>query len=203
MNTIRYSLIAVGLLGVGSLVAPATIAAQRSGVEIWSQNCGTCHNMQPANRYTATAWETIMESMKIAARLTDDDAAAILEFLKGGARPVASASPIGKPLAVLASAAPVTIKMPLTADSATNYSKYCVACHGKKGKGNGPVAMALNPKPASFVDLQFQSQRTDEQLADGITGGKNTMPGFAKQLTPAEIQALVTYIRSMAPKKDR
>ncbi|MFQ5703216.1 MAG: c-type cytochrome [Gemmatimonadales bacterium] len=203
MNNIRYQLLAAGILGVGVLMAPSTAAAQRSGVELWSQNCNRCHTAQPPIRYTANDWESIIASMKLNARLTDDEAEAILEFLKGGAKPVASARPTEKPLAVLASAGPLAIKLPATADSATNFSKYCVACHGKSGKGNGPVASALNPKPRNLVDPQFQAARTDEQLAKDIAEGKNTMPAFGKQLTPAEVQALVAYIRSMSSQKGR
>ena len=205
MNTIRYSLIAAGLLGAASLTTPTALQAQRSGVDIWSQNCGKCHTFQPPNRYTANNWETIMVSMAQTARLTDQDADAVLEFLKGGAMPVASGRPQKqeRPLVVLASAAPMALSFPATADSATNYSNLCVACHGKQGKGNGPAAVAFNPKPASFVDAVFQTSRTDDQLADVISKGQASMPGFATQLTPQEVRALVAYVRGLAPQGDK
>jgi len=72
-----------------TLASPVATAAQRSGVEIWAQTCGRCHRPQPAGRYTAEAWETIMAQMRIYARLTDDEANAVLQFLKSGAKPIA------------------------------------------------------------------------------------------------------------------
>jgi len=69
--------------------SPVATAAQRSGVEIWAQTCGRCHRPQPARRYTAEAWETIIAQMRIYARLTDDEANAVLQFLKSGAKPIA------------------------------------------------------------------------------------------------------------------
>ena len=68
------------------------------------------------------------------------------------------------------------------------------------GKGDGQFASALNPKPANFTDPAFQAARTDAQLTSSITDGKSPMPAFGQQLSPAEIKALVAYIRQMAKK---
>jgi mono/diheme cytochrome c family protein len=80
------------------------------------------------------------------------------------------------------------------------FDKMCAACHGKTGDGKGPAAAGLKPKPASFNDPQFQAQRTDDSLKAFITKGKPPMPAFGKQLTPAQVTSLVTYIRQLAPK---
>ncbi len=83
------------------------------------------------------------------------------------------------------------------------FDKMCAACHGKTGAGNGPAAAGLKPKPASFTDPKFQAGRTDDSLKAFITKGKPPMPGFGKQLTPAQVTSLVTYIRLLGhqPKK--
>ena len=50
------------------------------------------------------------------------------------------------------------------------YSKLCWTCHGKKGKGDGPVAANLKPKPRfSSADLQKQ---TDGELFWKLSNGK-------------------------------
>ncbi len=85
-------------------------------------------------------------------------------------------------------------------DAKALYGRLCVACHGPTGGGDGPVAAALKPKPASFTDPQFQAARTDEQLATAIKGGKPPMPPFGQQLTAAELKALVAYIRQLGSK---
>ncbi len=33
-----------------------------------------------------------------------------------------------------------------------DYEMHCASCHGETGKGDGPVAQALNPKPARHDD---------------------------------------------------
>ena len=39
---------------------------------------------------------------------------------------------------------------------AQTFQTYCQTCHGPAGKGDGPAAAGLNPKPASFADGQFK-----------------------------------------------
>jgi mono/diheme cytochrome c family protein len=34
-----------------------------------------------------------------------------------------------------------------------SYVRYCGSCHGDDGKGNGPKAASLNPKPADLTQL--------------------------------------------------
>ncbi|MBI4420904.1 MAG: cytochrome c [Gemmatimonadetes bacterium] len=85
-------------------------------------------------------------------------------------------------------------------DGNATFDKMCAACHGKTGTGNGPAAAGLRPKPASFADLKFQSARTDDSLRAFITKGKPPMPGFGKQLSAAQVNSLVAYIRQLGLK---
>lgn len=199
MTRMTSALLAAGLLAVAAQATPARLEAQRSGVEVWSQTCGRCHLPQPAIRYTADQWESIMMDMAIFARLTDDDAAVVLEFLKGGAKKVATADPVRRyerPWAVVASTGLAGVTLPPEPDGAALYSQNCGACHGKGGKGDGAAAAALNPKPTNLADTAFQASRTDAQLTEAITGGKGTMPGFAR-LGDDAVKALVAYVRSL------
>ncbi len=200
MQTVKRIVFAASLVGLAALTLPATLSAQRSGVEIWSQTCGSCHMMQPAVRYTAGQWESIMAHMALASRLTDAEAEAVLEFLKGGAKQVASANQQGQAPEAIATVAAANsvglVSVPAT-DSAKAYQQQCVACHGKEGRGDGPAAVAFDPKPTDLADSAFQSSRTDDQLFESISEGKNTMPGFSAQLTPEQIRSIVTYIRML------
>lgn len=200
MTRLTGALLAVGLLAMPALAGPARLEAQRSGVEIWSQTCGRCHLPQPAIRYTADQWESIMVDMAIFARLTDDQASAVLEFLKGGAKQVAAAEAVRRNerlVAVLASAEPLPIPLPPQPDAAELFSKNCSACHGKAGKGDGPAAAVLNPRPTNLADSAFQASRTDIQLAEAIATGKGSMPGFGARLGDDAVKALVAYLRSL------
>lgn len=43
-----------------------------------------------------------------------------------------------------------------SASGAQVFQTYCVTCHGAAGKGDGPAAAGLNPKPAAFAANGFR-----------------------------------------------
>lgn len=47
----------------------------------------------------------------------------------------------------------------------------CVMCHGSDGKGDGPTAVTLNPKPRDFSNKEWQKATSDAQLKLAITKG--------------------------------
>ena len=199
VNCILLAGAVAGVLMAFSL--PTSVQAQRSGVETWSQTCGNCHRIQPANRYTADQWETIMNRMATWARLTDDESDAVLEFLKGGAKRIAVAEAAAPQLVLLASANMRGFDLSsLVRDPEEDFASLCVACHGAKGKGDGPAAIAFNPRPADLSDPEFQEARSDVELEVAVTKGKDTMPGFENQLTPEQITGVVAYVRSLLRK---
>src|SRR5690242_10338081 len=50
----------------------------------------------------------------------------------------------------------------------------CVSCHGLKGKGDGPAAVALSPKPADWTSKTVQDE-SDGELFWKITNGRGAM----------------------------
>jgi mono/diheme cytochrome c family protein len=78
------------------------------------------------------------------------------------------------------------------------YKERCVLCHGPLGKGDGPGAAALNPKPRNHTDGAYMNARTDEQLLEVIRTGKGNMPAWGKILTEEQIQAVLKHVRSLA-----
>jgi len=81
------------------------------------------------------------------------------------------------------------------------YRRFCIVCHGESGGGNGPNAEFLPTKPTVHSNGQVMSRRSDDQLFDTIaSGGYRTnrhqfMPAYGDTLTPANIRALVQYLR--------
>jgi mono/diheme cytochrome c family protein len=71
----------------------------------------------------------------------------------------------------------------------------CAPCHGPKGKGDGPAAVALNPKPADWTAAPVQSE-TDGELFWKISSGRGAMPPW-RHLPEHERWAVVRYIRSL------
>lgn len=51
------------------------------------------------------------------------------------------------------------------------YDSRCTTCHGASGAGDGAAAAALNPKPRSFGDKEWQKATTDEAIEKIIVGG--------------------------------
>ena len=78
------------------------------------------------------------------------------------------------------------------------YKQRCVLCHGPEGKGDGPGAAALNPKPRNHTDASYMSTQTDEQLLHSIREGKGQMPAWGKILTEEEMHSVLAYIRTLA-----
>jgi len=70
----------------------------------------------------------------------------------------------------------------------------CTSCHGKSGKGNGPAAVALQPRPANLT-ADYVQKSTEGALFWKISHGKGSMPEWGGSLKPKQIWALVTYIK--------
>jgi mono/diheme cytochrome c family protein len=71
----------------------------------------------------------------------------------------------------------------------------CVPCHGNHYTGDGPAAVALNPKPADWTSPRVQNQ-TDGELFWKITTGRNPMPSW-QHLPERERWAVVRFIKSL------
>jgi len=80
----------------------------------------------------------------------------------------------------------------LTADKA------CTACHGESGKGDGPGAAALNPKPADWTAVP--ASESDGCLFWKVSTGRGAMPPWKDSLSEPERWQLVNYIRSLKKK---
>ena len=84
------------------------------------------------------------------------------------------------------------------------YEANCVGCHGKTGKGDGPAAAAITPKPQDHTDGKVMNSLSDLYLFDIIKKGGNAvkkapiMPANDKKLSDQEIWDVVAYIRSLA-----
>ncbi len=73
----------------------------------------------------------------------------------------------------------------------------CVPCHGESFKGNGPAAVALNPKPADWTTPRVQNE-SDGELFWKISTGRGAMPSW-KQLPERERWAVLRFIKTLKP----
>ena len=83
------------------------------------------------------------------------------------------------------------------------YVAKCLACHGEKGQGDGPAAMALPKKPRDFTSPDFWASTNNAQVRRVITTG---LPGTIMRKFPMpdrQLDDLVAYLRSLARPKPR
>ena len=84
------------------------------------------------------------------------------------------------------------------------YTKHCAGCHGPAGKGDGPAAAALNPKPTDLTGKAYMAGLKDQYLFDliqkgGAAVGKSPLiPPFGSKLKDGEIRDVIAYLRSLA-----
>lgn len=56
----------------------------KSGTQLWSENCQRCHNTPPSSAFTNAQWEVINTHMRQRAMLTEDEYKKITEFMQQG-----------------------------------------------------------------------------------------------------------------------
>ncbi|HTM20031.1 MAG TPA: c-type cytochrome [Kofleriaceae bacterium] len=87
------------------------------------------------------------------------------------------------------------------------FNQNCTTCHGVSGRGDGPAAASLQPRPRDYTDPIWQSGTTDDQirkviLEGGAAVGKSpAMMAWGKLpelQDPAVVDALVHIIRGFA-----
>ncbi len=83
------------------------------------------------------------------------------------------------------------------------FDSNCASCHGQGGKGDGPAAAGLEPKPANLAGEQASLK--DDYIFWRISeGGKvppfsSAMPAWKGKLSDDQIWQLVTYIHTLTP----
>ena len=99
------------------------------------------------------------------------------------------------------------------------FRAYCATCHGDDGKGNGPVASALNAKPSDLTTIAsrnggvFPAQRVGKIIAGDnlvLAHGSREMPIWGpifhqverdQDLGNVRLQNIVKYVESIQKKK--
>jgi mono/diheme cytochrome c family protein len=105
-------------------------------------------------------------------------------------------------------AQPAGTATPLQSGKAV-YEQRCAYCHGASGRGDGPVATSLHPRPLDFTAGKFKlrttetgSLPTDDDLTRTILEGMpgTSMPAWRGRLPPDDVRNVVTYLKSFSPR---
>jgi high-affinity iron transporter len=83
------------------------------------------------------------------------------------------------------------------------YTQRCASCHGAAGAGDGAMARSLSRLPPDIGTVAWQSEHSDDQLAEVVRAGiAGTAMPASNELSPAQVQSVVAYLRTL-PMKDR
>lgn len=90
----------------------------------------------------------------------------------------------------------------------TVFEAKCVECHGMSGKGDGPAASLLLPRPRDFTSGKYKIRTTesgtvptDEDLIQTIRHGMSgtSMTGWDRVMSDEDIRAVTEYIKTLSP----
>jgi mono/diheme cytochrome c family protein len=93
-----------------------------------------------------------------------------------------------------AGVAPAAAQSSLQAKGEAIAERLCSRCHAVKAQGASPMGLA---PPFRDLPKRYPVENLAEALAEGIVTGHPAMPRFT--FDPPEIDALLTYIASLAP----
>lgn len=75
------------------------------------------------------------------------------------------------------------------------YRDNCVACHGGKGDGDGPLAKDLDTQPSNLFVMA--PRHTDGDLRWKIATGRGEMPGWGDVFSSEQMWNLVHYLKTV------
>src|SRR5579863_5825827 len=87
------------------------------------------------------------------------------------------------------------------------YLEKCAFCHGPDGRGNGPTAPSMIPRPRDFTQGEFKYKSTpqnepptDDDLVRTVQDGLHAsgMPYFRDILSEADIRDVISYLKSFS-----
>ncbi|MCG3197347.1 MAG: c-type cytochrome [Candidatus Omnitrophica bacterium] len=116
------------------------------------------------------------------------------------AAPVAAPAPPAVPAIVN----PITLPDPGVIQGM--YVQHCAACHGLTGRGDGPAASQLYPRPRDFVESPFRFApigggqeelvlAVERTIRQGVS--RSSMPGFRGVLEEPVVAGLARYVVSL------
>jgi mono/diheme cytochrome c family protein len=176
-----------------------------SGQEIASTYCIICHSadyiyMQPP--HSKTTWAEIIKKMKLAfgCPIPDESIALLSEYLthQNEISPLVSSPPDTHQKA----SSPSLNEQGSLAKGKSVYTTHCLNCHGKMGKGDGPIGKMLIPPPANLTRL---GEKSDQELLRTIQDGRSgtAMPSWKGDLSQQDILNVLSYVRNFSQKSSK
>jgi len=85
-KTKRSALFLIVILAISAFLIAACStqvpAPEKSGAQLWGENCVRCHNAPSPSAFGDNQWETVTMHMKVRANLNSSDVVKIVDFLQ-------------------------------------------------------------------------------------------------------------------------
>jgi mono/diheme cytochrome c family protein len=81
-------------------------------------------------------------------------------------------------------------------DGAALYKRHCRTCHGSEGVPSARM-LTLYPNLKSLADSAYQATLSVDSIVAITRTGVGDMKPYADKLSPAEIEAVATYVKSL------
>jgi hypothetical protein len=79
----------VAILTVNLLLMSGCAVSQKvqnkTGIQLWGENCGRCHNAPGPGEFSAANWEIIGRHMRVRTNITETEEKKIIDYLKSTA----------------------------------------------------------------------------------------------------------------------
>ncbi len=80
------------------------------------------------------------------------------------------------------------------------FGSRCATCHGQEGKGDGPGAALLSPKPRNFHDKDWQAKITDKEMEQAIIYGGAAVGKSPKMASNPDLAAKPEVVKALIAK---
>lgn len=118
----------------------------------------------------------------------------VSEFAQGKSGKVGTVLAIAASLSLIVFFSIGVVALPVDAAGQNTFNTTCASCHGQNGAGT-PTGKSLN---APDLGSSVVQSRSDAELQQIISDGKNNMPPFKGSLSNDQIESVVKYVRTFS-----
>ena len=91
---------------------------------------------------------------------------------------------------------PIAASEAVLAEGEVLYQRFCAACHGKSGKGDGPITKNPAIKPQAY-DSDLYKNYTDCRIYYAIVYGLNNMGSYTSQIDYEDRWKIVHFVKTL------
>lgn len=83
------------------------------------------------------------------------------------------------------------------------FMQICTPCHGTEGRGDGPAAVTLDPKPRNLTDAAYMSGLNERYMFElisrgGVAVGKSPLMPAQAGLAAQDIDHVIAYVKTLS-----